>query len=137
MPNSHSKPETEHIVVTRSPVLKTLLVGIGCLALVLGGIGVFLPVLPTTPFVLLAAACFARSSPRFYQFLMRNKYLGPYLRAWRLERRIPLKAKLLATFMILVTLIPSAIFIIPVMAVKVLALVTGAAVLAYIWRHPS
>ncbi|HVL08431.1 MAG TPA: YbaN family protein [Burkholderiaceae bacterium] len=69
---------------------------LGWLALLAGAIGVFLPVLPTTPFVLLAAACFARGSPRFYFWLSSHRVFGPLLRDWQTHRSIPRRAKQLA-----------------------------------------
>ena len=61
---------------------------IGFLSLALGVAGIFLPVLPTTPFLLLSAALFFRSSPRAYQWLLNHKLLGPYIRDFRESRAI-------------------------------------------------
>jgi uncharacterized membrane protein YbaN (DUF454 family) len=65
----------------------------GWLCMVLGLVGVFLPLLPTTPFLLLAAACFVRASPAMHARLLAHPRLGPYLEQWRRERSIPLAAK--------------------------------------------
>jgi hypothetical protein len=76
---------------------------LGFLALGLGGIGVVLPVLPTTPFVLLAAACFARSSPRFHGWLLRSRAFGPMIRRWQAERCVSRETKMVAIGLIVVT----------------------------------
>ena len=69
---------------------------LGLLAIVLGAIGVVLPLLPTTPFVLLAGWCFARSSPRLHALLHRSELFGPVLRDWEQRRCIPRRARILA-----------------------------------------
>lgn len=68
----------------------------GALALLLGIIGIFLPVLPTTPFVLLAAACWAKASPRFHNWLYHHRFFGPMVQSWEQKRAIPRKAKYFA-----------------------------------------
>ncbi|MCM5554850.1 YbaN family protein [Pleomorphomonas sp. NRK KF1] len=70
---------------------------IGCLMVVIGAIGVALPLLPTTPFLLIAAACFARSSPRLEAWLLSHRRFGPLLAAWRERGAIPRSGKLLST----------------------------------------
>ena len=73
--------------------------GAGSLSLVLGIIGIFVPLLPTTPFVLLAAFCFSRGSTRVEQWLLAHPRFGPVVRDWRARRAVPRRAKQLAALM--------------------------------------
>lgn len=82
--------------------LRALWVGAGLLALGTGIVGIVVPLLPTTPFVILAAFCFARSNPRLEAWLLRHPRFGPMIRAWRARRVIPLRAKQLAWTMMVV-----------------------------------
>jgi len=79
-----------------------LLIAIGWTSILLGVIGAFLPILPTTPFILLAAWCFARSSERFHGWLLANRHFGPMISAWEsgrgLSRRIRTRALFLSWF---------------------------------------
>ena len=76
--------------------VRLLLWVIGAISLALGVIGIFLPVMPTAPFVLLAAACFARSSPRIYGWLLRHRLFGPMIDTWQRERAVPRRVKWIA-----------------------------------------
>ena len=73
--------------------MRILILATGWLCMLLGLIGVFVPLLPTTPFLLLAAACFVRSSPGMHARLLAHPRLGPFLEQWRRERSIPRTAK--------------------------------------------
>ncbi len=73
---------------------KRLLIVAGLVTLALGVLGVFIPLLPTTPFLLLAAACFFRSSERLYDWLIHHRWLGDYIRHYREHRAITLGAKI-------------------------------------------
>jgi uncharacterized membrane protein YbaN (DUF454 family) len=73
---------------------RRLLIGAGTLATGLGIIGVFIPILPTTPFLLLAAACYMRSSERFYQWLINNRIFGAYVRNYIEGKGMPIRIKI-------------------------------------------
>lgn len=77
-----------------------VLITLGSLFLGLGVLGAFLPLLPTTPFVLLAGACYARSSERLHEWLLRNRVLGPSIREWDETRSIGLRAKVTAILLV-------------------------------------
>lgn len=85
-------------------LIRALLIVLGTLCVVLGVLGIFLPVLPTTPFLLLAAICYARSSERFYHWLMTNRWCGEYIRNYREGRGVPLKQKMLTIFLLWLTI---------------------------------
>lgn len=107
----------------------------GSLALVLGTIGIVVPLLPTVPFLILAAFCFARSSPRLHDWLIGHPRFGPPIADWRREGAISLRAKRLATLSI------AAIFTLSVamgLGVGLLAVqgVTLICVLLFIWTRP-
>lgn len=75
---------------------RTLFLVLGLIFTALGVVGAFLPLLPTTVFLILAGACFAKSSPRLEAWLMQHKRFGPTLRAWRDHGAIPRRAKAMA-----------------------------------------
>ena len=78
----------------RTTVKRRLLIGAGTLCTGLGIIGIFIPILPTTPFLLLAAACYMRSSERFYQWLISNRIFGAYVRNYIEGRGMPVRIKI-------------------------------------------
>ena len=74
--------------------MKILLSILGIVSLALGILGIFLPILPTTPFLLLSAALFAKSSDELYNWLLNHKVLGEYIRSFREDKAIPLRIKI-------------------------------------------
>ncbi len=88
--------------------MRILFIILGSLTLGLGVAGIFLPVLPTTPFLLLTAALWCRASPRLYGWLLNNRYLGGYIRNWREHRAIPLRAKIVSVVVLWATILLSA-----------------------------
>ncbi len=100
--------------------IRPLLVTFGTIFVGLGIVGIFVPVLPTTPFLLLAAACYARSSPRFYHWLLYNRWFGNYIRNYRQRKGIPLKVKVLTITLLWVTIGVSAIFAVQSLVVRII-----------------
>ena len=86
-------------------IVKIFLATLGSLALVLGIVGIFVPLLPTTPFLLLAAALWVRSSPRLYEWLLTHRCLGEYIRNYRENRAIPLRAKVISLMLMWATML--------------------------------
>jgi uncharacterized membrane protein YbaN (DUF454 family) len=84
----------------RTTAKRRLLIAAGTLCTGLGIVGVFVPILPTTPFLLLAAACYMRSSERFYRWLTNNRVFGAYVRNYIEGRGMPMRIKL-ATILLL------------------------------------
>ncbi len=120
-----------------SPVVRALLVAAGFLCVGLGLAGLVLPVLPTTPFLLLAAGCFARSSPRFHRWLLAHRVFGPIVSEWESHRAIPWKAKLWAIGLMSATLAASIVFFVRNPWVKGMLAAMGVALASWLWRIPS
>ena len=120
----------------REKLLKSLLLCIGWVSVVLGVLGIFLPLLPTTPFLLLAAACFVRSSPKFYQWLVDHPRLGSYVLHYLKGEGIPKRAKFFSIAMIGIT-ISFSIWLVPIIWVKVLLFIIALSVSTYILRQPT
>jgi uncharacterized membrane protein YbaN (DUF454 family) len=115
-------------------MVKGLWIAGGSLSVALGVIGIFFPVLPTTPFLLLAAFCYARSSERFYHWLLNNRWFGAYIRNYREGRGIPLTEKILAICSLWLTIGFSVFFVVQVMWVKLLLLAIAVGVTIHLVR---
>ena len=99
--------------------MKTVCIILGTVSLALGIIGIFLPLLPTTPFLLLTAALYFRGSPRLYQWLLNHKCLGPYIRSFRENKAIPLRAKIISLLLMWGTMVYCIFFLIPLTEIKI------------------
>ena len=109
----------------------------GTICLVLGAIGIVLPVLPTTPFLLAAAACYYKSSPRMHKWLLNNRWFGEYIKNYKEGRGLTLKAKITAIIILWITIGFSAFFMIDILAVQLILLVIAIAVSTHIIRLPT
>lgn len=120
-----------------SLTVRLAFLALGTLFLALGIAGAFLPVLPTTPFMLLAAACYARASTRFYNGLLNNRMFGPTILEWRRYRSIPHRVKWTAIILMAVTLSISIIFYVPWPELQAALAIFGMLLGAYLYNIPS
>jgi uncharacterized membrane protein YbaN (DUF454 family) len=110
---------------------------LGLASVVLGVAGIFLPLLPTTPFLLLAAACFARSSDRFYHWLLNHPLLGATVREWQQYRSIPRRTKWVAIATMAATLAVSVAFFVTHAALQIALALFGVVLAVYLYSIPS
>ncbi len=116
-----------------NPAVRYALLGIGWLSVALGVIGIFVPVLPTTPFLLLAAACFVRSSRRFYLWLVEHPQLGPWIRDYLNGEGMPRKAKVYALSLMWASIALSC-YLVPMIWARTFMLCSAVLVSLYILR---
>ena len=117
--------EIHQVKEAKNPLLRVLWVGLGCLFVGLGAIGAVVPGMPTTVFLVLAAACFIRFSQRLYDWLISNKTFGPYLKDYREGKGIPRRAKVLALSMIVIFVSFAVFYAIEATQIKVLVGLIG------------
>ncbi|GAW29524.1 YbaN family protein [Carboxydocella sp. ULO1] len=117
--------------------MRSILVILGFLFVVLGILGMFLPVLPTTPFLLLAAACFARSSTKAHQWLLSHHIFGPPLRQWEETRTISLRAKVISLLMLNLSIGFSIWMLRNNLPVQMLLVMSALGVSTYLYRLPT
>jgi len=132
-----SGPGPPHHHEHGSPVVRALFFVAGVVALGFGIAGIFLPVLPTTPLVLLAATCFARSYRPFHEWLIAHRLFGPILREWHEHRSIPYRTKIFAIGMMAGALTVSIVYFVDPPWLKAALAVFGVALGAWMYRLPS
>ncbi len=115
-----------------SNLSRWLLISAGTFFIGLGIIGIFLPLLPTTPFLLLAAACYARSSKRFYNWLLNNRWFGNYIKNYREGKRVPLKIKVLSISFLWFAIGYSAIFVVHILLGRIILILIAIVVTMHI-----
>jgi len=113
---------------------KALLITLGWFFVILGIIGAFLPILPTTVFLIIALFLFARSSPRFHQMLLDNRYFGPGLREWEQHRTIKRQTKRKATVLIIITFAISIALLYERLALQIMLVAIASLLLIYLWN---
>lgn len=119
-----------------SPLFRAVLLMGGTASLILGVVGIFLPVLPTTPFLLVTAACYARSSERLYRWLLGQPSLGPIVAEWRASHSLPPGAKSRALVAVIITFGVS-IVLVGSLLLQVALVITAAILMTFLYRIPT
>ena len=123
--------------LSSNKIIRILWIIFGTLSLGLGLLGIILPVLPTTPFLLLAAYCYSRGSVRMHKWLLNHKWFGKYIRNYMEGKGIPLKTKIIAIASIWVTISFTSIFMVNVLWHRILLFIIAISVSIYLIRFKS
>lgn len=107
----------------KQKIIRALLLIAGTVSLVLGAIGIALPILPTTPFLLLSAACYLRSSERMHKWLLNNRWFGRYIKNYQEGKGIPMKTKIVTITLLWVAILCSAFLVLDEILIAQIALV--------------
>jgi len=134
VPEYNHNPNVEKYL---NKYVRGLLIILGTISVLLGLIGIILPLLPTTPFLLLGAAIYAKSSDKFYNWLIENRLFGSYIKNYREGKGIPLRVKVFAISFLWITILITAIFFVPVLVIKILLIVIAIAVTTHISALPG
>lgn len=124
-------------IYAETVTMKYILAFLGSLSLALGILGIFLPVLPTTPFLLLTAALYVRSSARLYDWLMSHRHLGPYIKNFRENKAIPLRVKVVSVSLVWATLLYCALFVAWVWWMRLLFIAIATCVTVHILHYKT
>jgi len=111
---------SHEVAIVANPFLRWVCLSGGTISIVLGLIGIFLPLLPTTPFLLLAAYLYSKSSVRYYNWLMNHRRLGPFIRNYREGKGIPLEVKISALTFLWITILTSSYYVVNRLEIRVL-----------------
>ena len=120
--------------MTKNPVLRWILIISGILSLIVAIIGIFLPLVPTTPLLLLAAACFAKSSEKFYKWLINNRYLGSFIRNYRERKGVHFKIKAGALTLMWAVMLYTSIFVVKILIIKIILIIIALVVTIHLLR---
>jgi uncharacterized membrane protein YbaN (DUF454 family) len=116
----------------KDSILNKILVISGTFFLLIGLIGIIIPILPTTPFLLLSAACYARGSKKFYNWLINNKWLGEYIKNYHQGKGIPINVKILTIVFLWITILFSTFIIISNYLIQIILIVIAIAVTIHV-----
>lgn len=131
---SNSQPRCKEISISerdvrielkKNRIVRALYMTGGTVSLALGIIGIFLPGLPTTPFVLLSAALYAKSSEKLYNWLLNNKFLGPRIKNYQRQKGVPLKGKYKIIAFMLTMVFISSLIVAKVLFLKIVIISAG------------
>ena len=116
---------------------RKLLILLGSLSLAMGLLGIALPLLPTTPFLLLSATCYFHGSDKLYHWLVSHPKLGPYIRSFREDKAIPLRAKVISVSLVWITLLYCIFFVVNPLWLKLLLLLLAIAISWHILSYKT
>jgi uncharacterized membrane protein YbaN (DUF454 family) len=116
---------------------RSLYLVFGTVFLILGGVGIFLPILPTTPFLLLSAACYYKSSKRMHYWMLNNRWFGNYLRNYAEGKGISLRAKLFTVSLLWLLIIYSVFFVLSNLIVQIVLFSIAVGVTIHLIKLPT
>lgn len=117
--------------------MKKVLIVLGYLLLFIGILGIFIPLLPTVPFLLLAASCFLKSSPRRYKQILRYRYVGSIISDYKYNKEIQLKSKIITLILLWGSISVSAFIFVENCGIKLLLLFIAVIVTIHILSYKS
>ena len=110
---------------------------VGTVFLVLGGLGIFLPILPTTPFLLLSVACYYKGSERLHRWILNNRWFGSYIRNYKEGKGIPLKTKIFTLSLLWIAIGYSALLVLRIRIVQIILLIVAIGVSIHLIMLPT
>jgi hypothetical protein len=130
--NQKDRRRSESSVLKRSLYLVA-----GTIFLAIGCVGVVLPILPTTPFLLLSAACYYKSSERMHRWILNNRWFGNYIRNYKEGRGLPLKTKIFTLTLLWIVISYSALFVVSMFVIQVVLFAVAVGVSIHLITLPT
>ena len=135
--SEHNQKDIQTMQKHTNKYKRIFFIFLGILAVLLGLIGIILPILPTTPFIILGAAIFAKSSDKFYEWLIGNRLFGVYLKNYREGKGVPLNVKVSAISFLWITILSSVIFFVSIIIVQILLILVAIGVTYHVVKIPG